>query len=342
MNAFFRPLSMIVLLLAGLPSFAQRLTGTWEGEMSQELLQVNIIFQNNEEICGYTYDYFMTDRKNYCKAYFKGYYNKNQDLWDLNGISFIENSGSHVLMRIKLWKEVQDGETVLIASISSKSSLGFFLGGGIREKAILRCVSSRSQKLPNNMPTCFPEPDKQKDNPIVKNTPDKPKPVDPPVPVKPEPVRKPVDTIAKVKTDTVKAPIVKPVEPEKPKVVVTEPAKEVKERKNVTFSRIPVSEKNILLQVYDNAVIDGDTVSIYYNGKLLVNRKKLTDKAIEINLTLDENTRIHEIVLFAHNLGSIPPNTALIVVTAGDKRYELHSSASLTENAVLVFEYVPK
>jgi len=47
-------------------------------------------------------------------------------------------------------------------------------------------------------------------------------------------------------------------------------------------------------------------------------------------------------VMFAHNLGSIAPNTATIVVKAGDKRYELHSSASLTENAVLVLEYKPK
>lgn len=42
------------------------------------------------------------------------------------------------------------------------------------------------------------------------------------------------------------------------------------------------------------------------------------------------------------NLGTIPPNTATIVVKAGDKRYELHCSASLTENAVLVPEYKPK
>ena len=45
--------------------------------------------------------------------------------------------------------------------------------------------------------------------------------------------------------------------------------------------------------------------------------------------------------MVAENLGSIPPNTALIVVYAGNKRYELFSSASLEENAVLVFEYKP-
>ncbi|MBK9530353.1 MAG: hypothetical protein IPO42_00910 [Chitinophagaceae bacterium] len=81
---------------------------------------------------------------------------------------------------------------------------------------------------------------------------------------------------------------------------------------------------------------------MYYNNKLLVANRGLTEKAIVVNLLLDEKAAQHEIVLFAHNLGSIPPNTALIVVTAGEQRFELYSSASLTENAVLVFEYKGK
>ncbi|MEO6540012.1 MAG: hypothetical protein ABIN74_03430, partial [Ferruginibacter sp.] len=95
-------------------------------------------------------------------------------------------------------------------------------------------------------------------------------------------------------------------------------------------------------KVYDNALIDGDTVSIFYNDKLLLTHKLLSEKAIEINLELDEKQTHHEIVLFAENLGSIPPNTALVVITAGEKRYELFASASLEENAVLVFDYRPK
>jgi hypothetical protein len=61
-----------------------------------------------------------------------------------------------------------------------------------------------------------------------------------------------------------------------------------------------------------------------------------------IDLELDKDQPLHQITLFANNLGSIPPNTALIVVTAGDKRYELHAKSSLQENAVLVFEYTGK
>ena len=113
-------------------------------------------------------------------------------------------------------------------------------------------------------------------------------------------------------------------------------------RKNSVFSRIPVSVKDITLDIFDNGSVDGDSITVYYNNKLLVSNKGLSAKPITIKLVLDEKALQHEIILFANNLGSIPPNTATIVVKAGAKRYELHSSASLTENAVLVLEYKHK
>ncbi len=112
-------------------------------------------------------------------------------------------------------------------------------------------------------------------------------------------------------------------------------------RKNNVFSRLAVNTRDITLDIFDNGTIDGDTISVYYNGKLLVANRGLTDKAITVQLMLDEKATQHEIVLFAHNLGSIPPNTATVVVKAGGKRYELRSSASLTENAVLMLDYKP-
>jgi dipeptidyl aminopeptidase/acylaminoacyl peptidase len=117
---------------------------------------------------------------------------------------------------------------------------------------------------------------------------------------------------------------------------------DVNSRKNTVIKRIPVSVSNITLNIFDNGTIDGDSISVYYNNKLLVGNRGLTEKAIVVNLVLDEKAAQHEIILFAHNLGSITPNTARIVVNAGDQRFELSSSASLTENAVLLFEYKPK
>lgn len=309
---------------------AQNLTGSWQGEMSQEIIQINIVQEKNDELCGYTYDYFIGNRRNYCIAYFTGQYNKKLDLWELNGISFIENSGTHVLMRIRIWPDKIDGETVLRGSVTAKSTMNLMLSLGIRENIVLRKVADKPRKLARNLPDCFPEPNKPKDTVVTRREP----------PVKPIPP-KPVDTMRKMPV-----PVTKPVDTP---IVITPVKKDsivmvqkVMARKGTVFSRIPVTEKNLTLNVYDNAIVDGDTVSIYYNGRMLVNRQRLSEKPIVIELELDEKAAEHEIVLFAHNLGSIPPNTALIVVNAGGKRYELHSSASLTENAVLIFEYKPK
>ena len=103
-----------------------------------------------------------------------------------------------------------------------------------------------------------------------------------------------------------------------------------------------MNTRTINIKVYDNGIIDDDTVSIYFNNKLLVDKKRLSEKAIEFNIQLEDRADYQEITMYAENLGSIPPNTALMVVTAGDKRYELYASASMEENAVLRFEYHPQ
>jgi hypothetical protein len=46
--------------------------------------------------------------------------------------------------------------------------------------------------------------------------------------------------------------------------------------------------------------------------------------------------------MVAENLGSIPPNTALMVITAGAKRYELFITSTEQKNAVVVVEYKPE
>ena len=84
-------------------------------------------------------------------------------------------------------------------------------------------------------------------------------------------------------------------------------------RKGTVFSRIPVTEKKLTLNVYDNAIVDGDTVSIYYNGRMLVNRQRLSEKPIVIELELDEKAVEHEIILFAARM-LLQPSPRLRVV----------------------------
>lgn len=324
-----------ILLANQLP--AQRnVAGTWEGELgSDQFLQLNIV-QNGDKLCGYTWDYVKNDRRSFCKAYFKASYDKNRGKWIFEGTSFIENSGGHYLMRLSLGNHFSKGDDIMEGVSSARSFLMTILGGSSApEYVYLRKVSDKPQRIYEKMKDCFPQE------------------------------KKPADSVARIKKDSVTKPVVKPKPPDTiaappppvivkkdsvvvPKEVVVVPKdsvsipKQLTKRKNKEQSHLEVNVKSITLNVYDNAIVDGDTVSIFYNGKLLLSHQRLSEKPIIINLELDEKQPRHEITMFAENLGSIPPNTALIVVYAGNKRYELFSSASLEENAVLVFDYKPK
>jgi hypothetical protein len=139
-----------------------------------------------------------------------------------------------------------------------------------------------------------------------------------------------------VVTPKVEEKPVKPIEkplPPKPEVV--------KKRYNDLVKTIYTSAKEIKIQLYDNGEIDGDTITVYHNNELIVSKKRLTDKPITITIAADQGSWQHEFVMVAENMGSIPPNTALMVITAGDKRYELFITSTDKKNAVVVLEYKP-
>lgn len=100
---------------------------------------------------------------------------------------------------------------------------------------------------------------------------------------------------------------------------------------------IRVSSDFVTLSIYDNGEIDGDSISVYFNGNQILKNKRLTDKPIQLHLPITAGQQEHELVLFAENLGSIPPNTALMIVADGSKRYEVRVSCDLQRNAVIHF-----
>ena len=91
--------------------------------------------------------------------------------------------------------------------------------------------------------------------------------------------------------------------------------------------------------MYDNGEIDGDTITVYDNNQVIAWKKGLTDKPITLNIKADENTPVHEFVMVADNLGSIPPNTALMIITTGGKRYQLYISSDKQKNARVEVQY---
>ena len=113
----------------------------------------------------------------------------------------------------------------------------------------------------------------------------------------------------------------------------------MKLRGNDLIKTIVTSEKEFKIELYDNGEIDGDRISVYHNNELIVSNKALTDKPITFTIHTDENIPVHEFVMVAENMGTIPPNTSLMIITAGSQRYELFVTSSDQKNAVVKVEY---
>ncbi len=46
----------------------------------------------------------------------------------------------------------------------------------------------------------------------------------------------------------------------------------------------------------------------------------------------------HELIMVANNLGSIPPNTSLMIITANNKRSEVFISSTEQKNAKMLID----
>jgi hypothetical protein len=109
------------------------------------------------------------------------------------------------------------------------------------------------------------------------------------------------------------------------------------ERKKPQPQVFDVVSDSLTLSFYDNGVVDGDVISIYVNGEAVISRAKLLEAATKKTIKLDPAADTVELVLVAETLGSIPPNTGLLVVQDGGKRYEVRFSADLQTNAAIMF-----
>ncbi|MBA3675372.1 MAG: hypothetical protein H0W75_10550 [Chitinophagaceae bacterium] len=102
---------------------------------------------------------------------------------------------------------------------------------------------------------------------------------------------------------------------------------------------IYTNQDSVKLIIYDDGEIDGDIVTVFDNNKIVANKLLLTSKAVEINLAFNSSDSLHVIELVAENLGSIPPNTAYMLIVAGGQRYEVKASSDLTSNAKIIIQY---
>ncbi|MEO5648255.1 MAG: insulinase family protein, partial [Chitinophagaceae bacterium] len=99
---------------------------------------------------------------------------------------------------------------------------------------------------------------------------------------------------------------------------------------------IELTSPDFKVDLYDNGDVDGDVVTVYFNGQVVASKQKLTEKAITLNLKASPN-KGNELLMYAENLGTIPPNTALMKISAGGQTYEVRVSSDEKKNGVVIF-----
>lgn len=111
---------------------------------------------------------------------------------------------------------------------------------------------------------------------------------------------------------------------------------EYKRRTTNLINTLVVKDDSVTVSLYDNGEFDHDMVSVLFNGKLLGSNIELkTNAPTKFVVYLDKNPGAkNELTLFAENLGTIPPNSALMIVedTHGN-RYEVTLKSDLSHNA---------
>jgi hypothetical protein len=113
---------------------------------------------------------------------------------------------------------------------------------------------------------------------------------------------------------------------------------EFKKRENIVADSIFVDSDSVKVDFYDNGEIDGDSISVFYNQQLIAFNRILSTKAVHFTFALDSSKEVNELSMFADNLGKLPPNTALMLVYDGTKRYDVRLSSTFQKNATVLIK----
>ena len=332
---------------------AQDITGLWKGTMhndttGRDLRYEIAISEYKGKLSGYSHTFFIVDDKEYYgikKVKVKMQDDKilieDQELI-ANNYPTPPNKGVRQLNVLTL--EIKDSTMVLSGPFATnRTKLYHSLTGSIRvqrksnfhQSALVPHLEELG--LAKELSFIEPEVVAVVAKPVIKEEPvviikpvkkEKEIKIPPPVITKTEPVVK--------KTE----PVITKTEPsvKKPEPVITGPAADVNKRKIETIQSVYYKTDSLVLTLYDNGEVDGDTVSVLMNGKVIMPMVGLSTRAVRktINITKDMPDSI-QLIMYAENLGSIPPNTGLLVVHDGEDVYEIRFSGDYQKNAAIVF-----
>ncbi|MGC4037691.1 MAG: hypothetical protein QM764_17145 [Chitinophagaceae bacterium] len=346
-KAFVVSLSFtIFLIINSFSGNAQMITGVWHGKINKQKVEVKII-QNGDSLTGTSYYY--ESANNYRRYSIKGYFDQttnNTVWWD---DQLIEEKSKY---------NTAPGKVPLLARADFNCP-----GGGVMMldgKATLKednAVPKGDLHLDKTEASTFPDEwNFVIDNYLVgANDPDVidsigliaiHEPVTQQketVAVVPPPVKQP-EVVTRQKP--IEQPIVKKEEPKattSAPVAIVAPSKAptIEEkfltRQKIFNKEIQLEGDSIELRFYDNAEIDGDSISLFLNDKLIFEHIRLEAKAYIIKLAVNDLKESNELIMVAENLGSIPPNTSYMLAIVGDKRYDAYLASTENSSAMIRF-----
>lgn len=325
-------------------SFAQMITGVWEGKINKKKTEVKII-QKGDSLLGTSYYY--ESENNYRRYSIKGYFdqNTNQAVWWDDQL-LEEKTGKFSLNT--------PGKVPYLSSadFNCPGSNKMFLDGN----ASLKYKKDKPEgpvHLEKTNATSFPDEwDFIIDNytagasdpyyiDSIASIAATPVVIPEEKIVQPKEIALPEKKIESVKADPVpaqKAETVKiPGSLKQEQKINTKKSieEEFKIREKIIATDIPLSGDSIELRFYDNAEIDGDSISLFLNNKLIFQHIRLTAAAYTIKLPVNELNDNNELVMVAENLGSIPPNTSYMLAIVNEKRYEAMLKSTENSSAVI-------
>lgn len=206
-------------------------------------------------------------------------------------------------------------------------------------------VKQEAPKETKPQPVVVKETPKTAEQPAVKTVAAPPVQKSAPAVVTAPPVKKPDPVVAKpaeqpvVKTVTPAAPVVKPAAPKtQPVVVDPTAAADLANRKVETIKALYFKSDSLTLTLYDNGEVDGDTVSVVMNGGVIMPKVGLSTNAVKKTIYTNEIAGDSiQLVMYAESLGSLPPNTGLLIVNDGTDRYEIRFSGDMQKSSAIVF-----
>ena len=109
----------------------------------------------------------------------------------------------------------------------------------------------------------------------------------------------------------------------------------IQERKIQDQKTFTVQSRYVVINIWDDEKVDGDTLSINFNGKWILKDYHLIKEKKTLLLTLKKGQE-NEIIFHAENLGKQPPNTAAVQLEYDNgKKHEFNMRSDFDANGII-------